>query len=531
MANVILFNDNLPNSLSGVESRFYMSYQTRAAGVYALASHLRRNGYTVKVIDHTSNLTLAGVKHVIKNNQQDLLWIGVGTTFFVFKGTGLSRYRQAWETRTDLYFENSILEFVDGDGENFFGEEKTGSELLWGSHEMNIVAKWCNDQYNIPVVVGGAFISNLLDGLLTNLEKNVYTIKGRAESFALNITKILEQDKSAELPLFVNNDHFDNTDFKLHGYEWDKDDNVVSDEWLPLELSRGCAFNCAYCVYDRRDSFDSYKNPKAVRDEILKNYDQFGVTKYLLVDDLYNDSKDKVRRMYDEVWSKLPFKPEWASYMRLDLFHSDPESIEIIKASGARSGSFGIETLHNKAGAKVGKGLGRERIINTLEQLKKSWGDEVLVAACFIAGLPDEPEESILETIDWCHNTDLLHGVKWLPLWITPPSHRKIVIRTHQITDNTEKYGINWLNDNDWVNKQGVTSIRADELASMGNQNSNIVAHFGYYVELRQLGWSHEQITKHCRNPKNFLTDFVESNPVAIKRINDKVKKSLNLWN
>ena len=87
MANVILFNDNLPNSLSGVESRFYMSYQTRAAGVYALASHLRRNGYTVKVIDHTSNLTLAGVKHVIKNNQQDLLWIGVGTTFFVFKGT------------------------------------------------------------------------------------------------------------------------------------------------------------------------------------------------------------------------------------------------------------------------------------------------------------------------------------------------------------------------------------------------------------------------------------------------------------
>ena len=73
----------------------------------------------------------------------------------------------------------------------------------------------------------------------------------------------------------------------------------------------------------------------------------------MLVDDLYNDGKKKVRELYDKVWSKLPFDVEWTSYMRLDMFWADPESIEIVKASGARAGNFGIETLHNKAGAKV----------------------------------------------------------------------------------------------------------------------------------------------------------------------------------
>jgi radical SAM superfamily enzyme YgiQ (UPF0313 family) len=529
MAQVILFSDNVPNNIGTDENPLYINYQTRAAGVYAIASHLRRSGYTVKVIEHISSLTFVGIKKIIQDNSQDLLWVGLGTTFFNFKGTGLPKYREAWATSNDLYFNNTILEFIEAQSATNF--LNTATELIWSSNEINIIAKWCYNKFKIPVLIGGAWVSGITQGNLTNLEPNVHIIPGRGESIALKITEILDRDPTSELPLFVNNDHYDNIDFKRHGYQWEHSDQVTADEWLPVEVSRGCAFNCAYCNYDRKSSFDNYKNPKTLRDELIKNYEKFGVTKYILADDLYNDSKDKVRRLYDEVWSKLPFKPEWASYLRLDMFWADPESIEIVKASGARAGNFGIETLHNVAGKKVGKGLGKERIIETLTQLKDNWRDDVIISACFIAGLPDEPEESILETIKWCSETKLLDSVKWSPLWITPPDHKKFVLKTHRITDDNEKYGITWLDDNIWINKQGITFRRANELATIANKNKFSVGGFGYYIEFRQLGWSHEKIVKYVRNTddRDFLEDFNNSNFTTTNKINDVIKKNLNL--
>ena len=228
-------------------------------------------------------------------------------------------------------------------------------------------------------------------------------------------------------------------------YNYKEYDYIEEDDWLLLEVSRGCAFNCAYCNYDRKSSFDSYRSPESLHSELIKNFELYGVTRYVLADDLYNDSKDKVRILYDKVWSKLPFKPEWTSYMRLDMFWSDPESAEIVKQSGARLGSFGIETLHNKAGSKVGKGLGKERILETLHRLKEVWKDEVLTFGFFITGLPDEPEESIIETTEWLAKTNLLYSHYSNPLWVTPPDHKRFVRTLNNISNNYDKFGIRWV--------------------------------------------------------------------------------------
>ena len=97
----------------------------------------------------------------------------------------------------------------------------------------------------------------------------------------------------------------------------------------------------------------------------------------------------------------MPFKAEWVANMRLDMIWSDPDSAAMIKEDGCKFGQFGIETLHDVAGRKVGKGLGKKRIIKTLEFLKPIWGKDVLISANLIAGLPFEPIESIRETLDW----------------------------------------------------------------------------------------------------------------------------------
>jgi radical SAM superfamily enzyme YgiQ (UPF0313 family) len=530
MPNVILFTDNPPRNLGTEDRPTYLRYQTRTAGAYAIASNLRRQGYSVLVIDHCASYTLAGVKKVIDDNSQDLLWVGLSTTFFMSNGKSLYEYQQRWTETTDLYFKDSLAA-MHGDVMGLPSVTKfinSSRELIWGESELNLIARHCK-QYDVPLLIGGGWVTSIVNGNLKNLDKNVHIVAGRGETVTTNITRALARDKTADIIVFANNDHYDNVDFKHNTYIWNESDQVDQDEWLPLEISRGCAFNCAYCTFDRKSTFDNYRNPASIREEILRNYELFGVTRYILMDDLYNDSKEKVRAMYDQVWSQLPFKPEWTSYMRLDLFWADPDSIQIIQASGARMGSFGIETLHNVAGRKVGKGLGKKRILETLERIKAVWKDDVLINAYFIAGLPSEPEESILETIAWSHNTNLIDTVQYSPLWITPPSHRAFVLDANDMSKDNEKYKISWQPDGTWLNDQGITFSRANELAKLGNTPLSYLGGFGDYPEYRRMGLEHQDIVYYKDHYTEYLERLGVESVAVVEKITAKVKRVLNI--
>lgn len=533
MANVIIFTDNPPRNLSGGDTPLYLRYQTKPAGAYAIASNLRRNGYSVLVVNNCSSYTLAGIKQIINNNSEDLLWVGISTTFFAISGSCLGQYRDNWKHSSHLAFADGLAAIIGQTNLDGRANLKVARELIWNSEEINLIADHCI-KYNAPLLIGGAWVSNILNGNLQNLRDNVHILTGRSENATLGITRSLSSGATIDLQIKSSNQDYDDVFFKTNQYQWEESDLITADEWLPVEISRGCAFNCAYCSYDRKSNFDTYRDPDVIRSELIKNYEKFGVTKYILMDDLYNESKDKVRLMYDKVWSKLPFAPEWASYMRLDMVWADPDSAEILKASGAKMGSFGIETLHNKAGSKVGKGLGKERILETLEHLKSVWKDDVLIHSYFIAGLPDEPEDSILETINWTTNTKLVDTVSYTPLWITPPTHNKFVVITNAMSLDNEKYNLSWADDNTWINPQGVTFNRANELAAAGNKSRAIyIGAFGEYVEYRQLGVTHQEIVNlkekayDMANEKECL-DFVNSiQHIAIKNIDSKVKKTL----
>jgi hypothetical protein len=191
-------------------------------------------------------------------------------------------------------------------------------------------------------------------------------------------------------------------------------------------------------------------------------------------------------------------------------------------------GSFGIETLNDKAGKKVGKGLGRRRIIETLERVKAVWKDDVLVHGYFIAGLPDEPEESILDTISWAQDTPLLDCVSWQPLWITPPEHKKFVISTSPLSNDYEKYGITWTSNNNWINNSGVTFTRAVELSDLGNQSRDFfIGGFGEYPEYRQLGWTHSDIVYLKDKRIECTKRLADDNYIATNRITDRIKTVL----
>ena len=237
-----------------------------------------------------------------------------------------------------------------------------------------------------------------------------------------------------------------------------------------------------------------------LRENLIKQYEQFGTTKFVIMDDLYNDNYDKVRDLHENCWSKLPFKPELAGYLRLDLLWRHPEQAEMLRADGWRACSVGIETLHDKAGKSVGKGLGKKRILETLEMLKEVWQDEVLIHAFFIAGLPHEPIESLEETYKWTQSTDLIHAVIWHWLELeniqTMP---KVVDKISIIGKDHKKYGYTFLNNSDWVSNNGVTLDQAKEFNRRAN-TAKMNTYFTLYADMRALGMSHNEIMTANKN-------------------------------
>jgi len=213
-----------------------------------------------------------------------------------------------------------------------------------------------------------------------------------------------------------------------------------------------------------------------------------------------------------------------------------PESAEIVKASGARYGGFGIETLHNQAGKRIGKGLGKERIIETLTMSKEVWGDEVLVGACMISGLPFEPIESIHETIDWTMTTDLLHGATWQHLTLVSPDI-KIIANSklepepkNRIDSDFDKFGVKWLDGENWINSAGVTNSQAMAAVLRYKPNNPWAGRFNQYLyaDIRSAGVTHEQISK--VRTGGLTTEDIDSSLVLTKhRISKRLNKLLTI--
>ena len=521
MAHAIIFTDRAPVTRHwdniGLTSAFY----SFVAGPYKLASVLRAQGLDVLIVPNCLNLSFAGIKHIVDRNQKNLLWVGISTTFLTAKSSTINQYRNHW-TSTSNHVINTDLMFES------IESAAQITEMVWHTKEIGRMSHWLERTHQVPLLLGGAWVSRTKNGNLNHLHANTHVVKGYAETWISKFTQERLKDHNSEVPFLVDNSSYDDNDFKRSQILWNKHDHIESTDWLPLEVARGCAFNCHYCDYPRRSSFDSYKHPEALRQELIENYEKFGVTRYLLVDDLYNDSKEKVRVLYDKVWSRLPFKPEWSSYMRLDLFWADPESIDIVKASGARIGSFGIETLNDRAGKGVGKGLGKRRILETLEKIKTSWKSDVLVTANFIAGLPLEPLDSIKESMAWSSSTDLLFNYSWNPLAISPTDQLTIYDdrdTLHKITKDNDNYGITWPAKGNWLNSQGVTFAQVDQMCMdhMSKVPLGVKVGFTDYVDFRMAGMSHDEIV----GIKNGTTSIRRLQDIALV-VQQKIQRRLD---
>jgi hypothetical protein len=416
------------------------------AGTYKIATELRMAGFTCQTIDNYTWLGIDKLKVLFRKFiTAETIMLGVSCTLN--------------EKRTP---EHAI---------QFWGI--TDSEFT----ELVNYAKSINP--NIKVCIGGSRVS-----ATTDFPDVDYVIYGKAENAIIQLMKHLQYGEDIKLSkneysaVIRGDDYFYTQEqFITSKIQYEHNDIILPNEALSVEVARGCIFQCSFCFFDLigKKPGDWTKTGDTLYDEFMRNYEMFGTTDYLFSDELINESIEKME-MLCEVSKRLPFKLRYSAYGRLDMIWRYPEMRELFLESGAQGVIFGIETLSKKAGKNIGKGLGPNKVKDTLEFLKETWRDKIVMSSGFIIGLPGETEEDIIETVDYLSSGNCpLDVYTFTPLGLRDDSAGR---PTNKMTANPSKYGITIFDekkisnghDNDTVSNWSNGDLSAAEVMALYNK-------------------------------------------------------------
>ena len=387
--------------------------KVRGIGPHLIANRSREMGLSALVIDFIESW-----------NKQDFIkainkFIGPNTKLFGFSMTWAKHPH-----KTNVYPDDLIGDYLTNNNFEYMIDE----------------VKKINPQ--IKIVCGGKKTLEFYYKLKHNVD---YFFDGYSECQFMDF---LENKKIFDK--VINYDTESNSrsdyDFKHAKNLLPKETFLTPRETLGIELSRGCRFNCKFCSFPligRKDASSYLKDSDVLRQELIYNYETFGIQKYSIQDDTFNDSIEKVKYFYDVVKS-LPFKIYFWCYLRAEVIVKHPEMIDMLLEMGLTETWFGIETFCHKAGKNIGKGMDPDLIKNMLYNCKKSWRDQVTIQMGYIVGLPDEIQEELYKHSEWFMQPNCpVDRAVYSPLYIRP----KVLIdffQSKEISEfdrNYEKYG------------------------------------------------------------------------------------------
>lgn len=423
---IILFTDT-PGS----------DWLSRGYGAYRLASELRQADYTVLTVEYSSTLSFERYKEIIdKAVGPETIVVGFSTTWFPYRS--LNKINPRYSVGFKSNKEHTDFKH---DQHNWYYESL--SHLFSQEDPSKWVEYVKSKNPKIKCIAGGAksneyvfepSLDNVFIGFSeTMLLDYVNSLTGKGPKRIFN--KIVNYDVKAMDPRW---------DFKSHTTNYVDTDCIVPGELLTFEFARGCIFNCNFCSYPHRNhpTMDYLKYKETIRAELMENYEKWGCTRYMVMDDTFNDSVEKLE-IIKEVIDTLPFKPKFWTYCRMDLFHKYPEMIQLMKDIGVTEVYYGLETWHDKTAKVINKGGKKENKIAAIKKAKEIWGDDVYVTVGIVMGLPHDTVESCTEICEWFRNEGHNY-VDWLnvcSLTVYPPTDHQKYKFFSDIELNLDKYG------------------------------------------------------------------------------------------
>lgn len=335
----------------------------RSLGPYRIAHFLRENNFDIEVIDYALFWSLDQLKELAKSRiTSETVFIGSSHLFYAY---------------------SSVIE-----------------EFLC----------WLKKTYPFVTIISGSaanpgFESNIID----------YYIRGYGEHAILELLKYIAGNSSKpklDLDFLVKGKKVINA---IHSYpaypmqsllvKYQDRDFIQSNEWLGIEFSRGCKFKCSFCNYPilgvkgdyTRDADDAYE-------QLVDAYDRFGVTKYIISDDTFNDRTEKITKFAD-MTDRLNFSPWFWAFIRADLLSSRLKDREELLRMGVNGHYYGIESFNHESAKSIGKGMDPDKIksgiLSNKDYFEKNSNQPFRATIGLIVGLPYETFDTLDSTKKW----------------------------------------------------------------------------------------------------------------------------------
>lgn len=399
----------------------------RGTGAHRLANHLRLHGYSCLVIDFSSALSFEDWKTICEHA------IGPNTKLLGFSTT--------WWPYRSTRFKTVVADLKDFGNDEAYANKFLTKGLTHAAVSGNL-GSWIDEakkiNQNIGVLVGGPKIDFYKD-----IPADHFMV-GFGETQIIDLL----QDKKRLWPKFIDHDKNagnKNFDFRCSQTLYTEYDFIQPKDILVIEFTRGCKFKCAFCSYPllgRKNVVEeSLKLPEVIYKEFMDNYERWGTTKYWVADDTFNDSTEKLEIIL-KVIERLPFKPQFRAYTRLDVMHGNFDQVRLLKEIGLTDTWIGIDSIHPVASKVIGKGMNSEKKKDLIYRIGEVWGKDVNIKVGYILGLPGEGSDFVRETVDWFLEPDNpVNQLNLNPLRIVPPHPGLPNTSRSDIDLNYKKYG------------------------------------------------------------------------------------------
>lgn len=173
-------------------------------------------------------------------------------------------------------------------------------------------------------------------------------------------------------------------------------DNYVDERsWFPIEIGRGCQYNCTFCCTTKmwRQKFRLY-NAYSIINTLINIYSKYDICRFQFIHDNILSSEEAIPflTLLSEKFEKYPI--QWECSARID--NITEQKVKLLKRAKCCSIYFGFETASSKMQKIYRKNIDLNSVKSKVEILKKY---DMGFVASFIIGHPDESIDDISLTL------------------------------------------------------------------------------------------------------------------------------------
>ena len=418
----------------------------RAVGGYKIASALRNEGYSVFVLNNFTHWIQNGTINELLDKLigDNTLWVGFSSSLFMRKSKEVNTARHT--------------------------RDQARKNILWhwptSDEDIERMTDYIRCQ-GVSTVYGGQMSANRVKDVEDCID---YYVVGMGEAMAIHLTDHLKNGTRLNYNIAYGSDP-KVIDYDQKGSEFDfrhsEINYVPEDFWGPedamgIEFGRGCIFKCKFCAYPligkKKGDMSYLRDKDCIKRELQQNYDLYGTTKYVIIDDTFNEQTVKLQAIADAI-DELGIKNlQFSAFIRIDLVARWPEQIALLKKINVCAWFLGVESLNQDAAKAIGKNCPKEKIFATIEASKEAFGQSLSVYGSFIAGLPHDNEATMdVWTKELFARNHLFDAYSFSPLELGTASELSLNYKEYGFEVDSETN--QWTRD-DWTSLEATEYVR-----------------------------------------------------------------------